>query len=255
MTLAPSLAAALLIWALYTLVTVAVQMNSGIAYAQWFATAGNAWRTGVLSLAAGVVLLIGWWLVTRWSHVWRDPVRLPTSRLMRAALVLWWLIILVRMAGIRWSEVPLDLLLAIVASGVLVGFAEETLFRGYFLRCMREGGRSEFQAALWTALAFGAFHLPNVFMGTGAVGLFQVILAALSGIVLYGFRRHFGLIWPAMVAHGAWDISTFLSGSYASEWLGIFNLVMMGVNAIIGLALMIGLRHDRSRVALPSRQT
>ncbi|HEX3224001.1 MAG TPA: CPBP family intramembrane glutamic endopeptidase [Nocardioides sp.] len=61
--------------------------------------------------------------------------------------------------------------LAIVAAGVLVGFAEEMVFRGIFLRAMRAGARPEGQAALWTAVAFGLFHLPNVFLGTGLLGL------------------------------------------------------------------------------------
>jgi uncharacterized protein len=54
-----------------------------------------------------------------------------------------------------------------------------------------------------------------------------------------------------MVAHGAWDISTFLASGYAQPWLQVANLVSMGVNILLGLALLIGLRHDRALVALP----
>ncbi len=116
----------------------------------------------------------------------------------------------VRLVGIEWALVPGRLLLAIVAAGVLVGFAEEMMFRGIFLRGMRTGGRSESRAMLWTTLAFGALHLPNVFLGTGVAGLAQVPLAALTGVTLYLFRRGFAAIVPAMVAHGLWDISAFL---------------------------------------------
>ena len=94
--------------------------------------------------------------------------------------------------NLKGKRRTLFLLLAVVVSGVLVGFAEETLFRGFVLRALREGGRAESSAALWTAVCFGLFHLPNVLMGTGAVGVIQVFIAALSDSVLYVFRRHTG---------------------------------------------------------------
>jgi len=247
--LAPSVAAGVAIWLAYTVVTVAVQLSAGVPYTEWFSTAANAWRVGVLSLVAGTLLLLGCLAAARWNHLWRDPLRLPTTRLMKTAMALWWLLILVRLAGVRWGDVPPALLAAIVASGVLVGFAEETLFRGFFLRALRAGGRTEGRAALWVAVCFGLFHLPNVFMGTGVVGLLQVVLAATSGAVLYVFRRHFGLLWPAMVAHGAWDISTFLAINYAQPWLPMVSLGLQPLVALLGIAILAGLvRHDEARV-------
>jgi len=249
----PTLAVGLVVWVLYTALTVLIQSSSGIPYAEWFSTAAGAWRTGVLSLLAGSVLLLVFVGFTRWDHVWRDPFRLETTRVMKVAMVFWWLAIFIRLLGIRWTAVPLDLLLPIVISGILVGFAEETLFRGIFLRCLRQGGRPESTAAIWTAICFGLFHLPNVFMGMGAIGLFQVVIAALSGVVLYLFRRQGGLIWPAMVAHGAWDISTFLSGGYAMAWLQATNLAMLAVSIGLGAAVLVSIyRHDRRTVALPA---
>lgn len=249
---APSIAIGVLIWLLYTAVTVSIQLSAGIPYADWFKTAAAAWRTGVLSLAAGTALLVLLLLVLRWDHLWRDPVRLPTRPVMKLAMGFWWFAIALRVVGVQWDRVPLDLLLAIAASGVLVGFAEEITFRGFFLRALREGGRSEASAALWTTAAFGLFHLPNVFMGTGAVGLLQLVLAGLSGIVLYGFRRHFGSIVPAMVAHGAWDISTFLAGGYSKPWLEATTLWGLLISQGLAVAVIVSLvRHDRQVVVLP----
>ena len=110
--------------------------------------------------------------------------------------------VVVRLVGLDWADVP----------GVLVGLAEELVFRGIVLRCLRTGNRPESSAALWTALGFGLFHLPNIFMGTGLSGLSQIVLAAISGYALYLFRRWQGALWMAMVAHGTWDISAFLAG-------------------------------------------
>ncbi len=250
--LRPTVAAALLAWLIYTLVVNAIQVSAGIPYADWFKTAANAWRIGVLSLAAGSGVLLVFVAVTRWNHLWRDPLRLPTTRLMRAGMVAFVLGIVLHFAGVDWGAVPGDQLLAIVVAGVLVGFAEETLFRGIFLRAMREGGRAESSAAIWTAVCFGLFHLPNVFMGMGWAGLLQLPLAALTGVMLYVFRRHYGSIWPAMIAHGIWDISTFLAGAFPVRWASVGNLGMQLVLVLIGLAVLIALaRGDRQTIAIP----
>jgi hypothetical protein len=250
--LRPSIGVALGAWLVYTLAVNAVQLSAGVPYPEWFTTAPNAWRVGVLSLMVGSALLMLFVRAAHWPDLWRDPVRLPVTPAMKVAMVAFWVSILVRLAGARWSEVPVDLLLAIVASGVLVGFAEETLFRGIFLRCMREGGRNEAAAATWTAACFGLFHLPNVFMGTGWIGLLQVLLAAVTGLVLYVFRRNAGVLWPAMVAHGAWDISAFLAVGYAQPWLAVPSLAIQLVMLVLGIAVLVSLqRHDRGTIVVP----
>jgi membrane protease YdiL (CAAX protease family) len=197
------------------------------------------------------VLMLAFVVLARWNYVWRDPQKLVASTVMKVAMGMWCVAIAVRLTGIEWSRVPHDLLLAIVLSGLLVGFAEEILFRGIVLRGMREGGRPESLAAIWTAACFGLFHLPNMFMGVGLLGLSQVVLAALSGIILYAFRRHYGMIWPAMVAHGAWDISLFLAGRYGAPWLAVPASIMQLVIVVLGIAVLVSIyQNDRRLVAI-----
>lgn len=248
----PSVAVGIGAWVAYWIVVYGLQASTGIAYGDWFASANNAVRTAVIPLAVGCILLavLAHWL--RWSHLWSDPVRLPTTGVMKVAMACFAIAVALRLAGTQWGRVPMDLFAAIVATGVLVGFAEETLFRVIFLRGMRAGGRSEASAALWTAACFGLFHLPNVFMGTGAIGLLQIVLAALTGSLLYVFRRHFGVIWPAMVAHGMWDISTFL-GRYAAPWLEALVLPSLLLFAALGAAVLVSVwRRDRATVLFPN---
>ena len=147
---------------------------------------------------------------------------------------------------------PGDLLLAILATGVLVGLAEELVFRGIVLRCLRTGDRPESSAALWTALGFGLFHLPNIFMGTGLSGLSQIVLAAITGYALYLFRRWHGLLWVAMVAHGTWDISAFLVGDYGKDVAAGAALALNLVLAVACVvALIRSLRRDRDFAVRP----
>ena len=248
----PSVTVAFVAVLAYTLVFITLAATSGIPYTEWFDTADNAVRTAVIPLAVGNVMLLAFVVWARWDMLWRDPERLPGSRLGAVILGLFVLVIVLRLVTLRWTDVPVDLLLAILLTGVLVGLAEELLFRGIVLRCLRTGGRPESSAALWTAIGFGLFHLPNIFLGTGVRGLVQIVLAALTGYALYLFRRWSGVIVVAMVAHGTWDISTFLAGDYSTDLGDGLNLSVSAIVAILCLvALVRSRRTDRHFTVTP----
>ncbi|MEV0804682.1 CPBP family intramembrane glutamic endopeptidase [Kribbella sp. NPDC050281] len=205
---------------IYAIVLAVIQQTSGVEYDEFVDSAENAWKAPVLSLGVGAVLLLAFMAWARWDMIWRDPERLPMPRMAWVLLGAFVATMVVRLVGIRYGDIDRELLLAVLCLGVLVGLTEELLFRGFFLRCMRGAGLSEGMAAVWTALAFGLFHLPNVFLGTGVSGLGQVVLAGLSGAALYFFRRAFGLIVVAMVVHGLFDVGTFLEPDYAPDSIG-----------------------------------
>ena len=214
----PTVPVGITVAVVYTIILTSIQQQSGIKYTEFFDSAYNAWRGPVLSLAIGSVLLVAFIAWARWDMLWRDPQRLPMTRLAWILLGTFIVAIVVRGVGIAYADVDTSLLMAILSLGVLVGFSEEMLFRGIFLRCMRNGQMSEGAAALWTTAAFGLFHLPNVFLGTGLSGLSQVVVAGLSGVALYYFRVASGALVVAMVMHGLFDITTFLSPDYGAAW-------------------------------------
>ncbi|NTU71190.1 MAG: CPBP family intramembrane metalloprotease [Coriobacteriia bacterium] len=251
--LRPSVLAALVAWAIYEVAFYGMAALPGIPYTQWFASASNGVRTALIPLAVGSVFMLAFALLSRWDYLWRDPIRLSTTITMKIALVAFVVLTAIRFVSTKWSEIPLALLATILAAGVLVGFAEELTFRGIFLRGMRAGGRSEIAAAIWTAAAFGIFHLPNLFLGTGAAGALQLVLAAFSGLLLYVWRRQWGAIWPAMVAHGVWDISTFTSGQASYQWAQLWALPSAGITLLLGIAVLVSIvRNDRGIVAIPA---
>lgn len=228
----PTIRLGIALWLAYSALAGVLQFRTGIPYTDWFKTAGNAFATAVVPLSLGGLALLAFSRWCRWDHVWRDPVRLRCTGLMKLSMLAWMAMIAFRLVGIQWDAVPPDLLLAILAAGVGVGFAEELLFRGLFLRCLRQGGRSEASAAIWTGVCFGLFHLPNMLMGMGWIGAIQ---------------------WPAMVAHGLWDISTFLAGGYAYPWLSMASVVAQVEFVVLGLLVYVGLyRSDRGTVVIPA---
>jgi hypothetical protein len=245
----PSVAIGTLCLIAYIAVFYGIAQASGIDYGEWFANANNAIHSALIPLVAGSLLLIAFLLLSRWNAVWRDPVRLPTNRLHATLIYLFVGTIVLRLVFIKWGEVPTELLLVVIAVGIGVGFAEEMALRGVFLRGMRTNSRSEGRAVLWTTIAFGLLHIPNIFLGTGLFGIVQLLLAGLTGFVLYLFRRRFAWIVPAMIAHGIWDISVFLSKDYLSQTMNTITLALTAVIQLLAIiALVRFVRSEREAV-------
>jgi membrane protease YdiL (CAAX protease family) len=186
--------------------------------------------------------------------VWRDPERLPMTRAMNVAVWFFVIAIVARFALTDWSAVDLPLLLVVIGAGVLVGFAEEALFRGIVLRSLRSGGRDEARAALWTAVGFGVFHLPNLLVSGGEpIQAAQVVVAGITGVALYLFRRRWGFILPAMIAHGIWDMSTFLALTNDAAWASGISFVLMVISLVVGIVALVSIwRRDQGVVVTPT---
>ena len=82
---------------------------------------------------------------------------------------------------------------------LVVGFAEEFLFRGYALATLSDG-IGFWPAAIVLSVLFGAVHLSN--FGESPIG---ALSAGLVGLLLcFSFRRT-GSLWFAIGLHAAWD--------------------------------------------------
>jgi membrane protease YdiL (CAAX protease family) len=252
--IAPSVPVALALIVAYAVVFTAVAASSGIPYAEWFATGASAFRTAVLPLLCGAVLIVVFLLWARWDFVFRDPERRPMRPVYWVAVAVFVLGIVLHLVFVSWSRLTPGLVLAILAAGVLVGFCEETLFRGVLLRALRNGTRSEALCVLVSSLAFGLFHLTNVINGSAlSAALTQVGLAATTGVILYLFRRTRGLLLAGMVAHGAWDISLFLpggAGGVPGAFVSLALLVIVPALAVV--ALIVSLLRDRRLIVTPT---
>jgi membrane protease YdiL (CAAX protease family) len=170
-------------------------------------TLAELFRTLAFELLAATVFLVGFVQWLDWDAVWRDPRKLGMTKLY------WWVAALIavaalfRLDGAFGSNFNSSELWWIAAFAALVGFNEELLFRGIWLRSMRVGCRCEGRAAIYTALAFGLFHVANIFIRVPGSGFGQVFYATVIGLGLYLWRRGTGSIFPAMFVHGLWDFA------------------------------------------------
>lgn len=238
----PSTGPALLVVVAYAAVFAITAATSGIPYTEWFDSAANIWRTAVLPLAAGTLVLVAfvWW--SRWDHLFRDRQRLRVPVVLRIAAGAFVGGIVLHLVFVDWSGLSIGLVIPILVAGILVGFAEETLFRGILLRGLRADGRTEAMVAVGTSVVFGLFHLTNLANGSPtAAALNQVLLAMLTGAILYAFRRISGLLLPAMIAHALWDISLFLPATGPTAASSVIGLALLVVIPVLGLLSLITL--------------
>jgi hypothetical protein len=83
-------------------------------------------------------------------------------------------------------------------------------------------------------------HLFNIVGGAPVIGtLGQVALAAISGFVFYLIRRGTGLIIYAMIGHGLWDMSTFLTINHSKDAGQLLATLFLAINIFLILAAII----------------
>ena len=117
---------------------------------------------------------------------------------------------------------PLWRILSFFANMMLVGVAEEFLFRGVVAETLLEHfGTSRggiWKACLLSGVLFGCAHLTNLFNSAPLGVLMQCVFATSLG-VLYGaiyFRT--GNLWVTVFLHGGMDIlSMLMGGLYGTE--------------------------------------
>lgn len=240
---------ALMVVVAYSIVFVGGAAASGYTYDELFSSTRSTLLAGVLPLTAGALLLIGFVRWSRWDQIFSDQPRLSRRRAWWFLPALMVVVIVASLLGTEWSAFTSAHVLAMLLAAALVGFAEETLFRGILLRSLREGERSEASAMGWTTVAFGLFHLTNLALAEWGAPL-QVVFAALAGVGLYLARRQTGVLVAAMALHATWDFATFVHGPEPADNVadsvanGFLPIVYLAA-AVTFLAILARERHHR----------
>jgi hypothetical protein len=73
--------------------------------------------------------------------------------------------IVLRLLGIEWGKNALPVVILVMATGLLIGFVEELLYRGIAVKMLRDGGHGEFVVAALTSLFFAISHSVNLLSG------------------------------------------------------------------------------------------
>jgi len=166
----------------------------------------------------------------------------------------WWMWILpivvlafnvLRFAGTDYSKYDVSVVVSILALGLLIGFSEEIVTRGFAVNLLRRAGYKEFAVATLSSLVFASMHLANAFSMEFAAVALTVVYTFFFGIAMYfTLRVTRNLIWP-MLLHATTDPSLMLlSGgidktSDAGTATGIAAIAGLANFAVVGLALVL----------------
>ena len=117
---------------------------------------------------------------------------------------------------------PLWRILSFLANMILVGIAEEFLFRGVIAETLLEHfGTSRggiWKACLLSGLLFGCAHLTNLLSSAPLGVLMQCIFAASLGVLYAAIYFRTGNLWVTVFLHGGMDIiSMLVGGLYGTE--------------------------------------
>jgi membrane protease YdiL (CAAX protease family) len=217
------------------IVTIVVYLLVGtVAY---FTHLSNDWLYGsaslLLSVIAAVLLTrIGWWKVVGF----RSPNQ-PSDLWYFALPLLPAIINLI--IGVEVSS--LLLLARFLAITLLIGFAEEAIFRGLMLNALKAHGF--WQAAIITALLFGLSHALNGLAGKSmAETAAQIFYAVAFGFTFAALVLKKGILWPLVIVHFLIDFASFLQRPdfiISSDWNVLLVVGIALIFTVYGLFVML----------------
>lgn len=172
----------------------------------------------VLTIIAVILLsVMGWW-----SIVGFRPPDQPADLLYFVVPFLPAVVSL--LAGVELKNVLVVTQLLIIT--LMVGFAEEAIFRGLMLNALKPQGT--WTAVIVTSLLFGLSHSLNVLSGKNLADVAVQILYALSiGFAFAALVLKKGIIWPLVLAHFLIDFTAMIGRTDFSPVL----------NSILGVAI------------------
>ena len=130
-------------------------------------------------------------------------------------------------AGLRYDGITTVMA---VLSFLLVGVAEEIVFRGFLFNGMKKTG-SLTVAIVVSAITFGMGHIVNLLTGHAtAETLVQMIFAVAWGFLFTFAYLKGGSLLPCIVIHGLIDVfSVFARDNEAAHWAYIIATVAVAV--------------------------
>jgi hypothetical protein len=160
-----------------------------------------ALANGTLALLVALLLTaLGWWRQVGY----RAPRRLGDLGYFLVPFLPVFVNLVPGLAAPGWWP-----LLAVAAVTLMVGFVEESIFRGLMLAALKPRGL--WRAALVTAVLFGLTHALNVLSGKSLTDdLAQMAYAVAIGFAYAALVLRKGLLWPLVLAHAVIDLTNLL---------------------------------------------
>lgn len=141
------------------------------------------------------------------------------------------LVILIVLCLQGFSSQPLKTIIFYVGFAILVGFVEESIYRGIMIKILLPLGI--LPAILTSSTLFSVTHMLNLLSGQsmGQTGL-QLVYSLLIGIVLAQLFIRTGNIYPLILFHSLHNLIQFLGSGGSSAILDTTVIIILVVTAI-----------------------
>jgi uncharacterized protein len=186
---------------------------------------------GLTIIVAALLTVMAWWKATGF----RSPQRRGD---LLYFLVPFLPMIINFVPGVQVAS--LRQLAEILAISLMVGFAEEAIFRGLMLNTLKAHGL--WKAAVITALLFGLTHAMNLLAGKSILeDAAQIFYAVAMGFAFAALVLLTGLLWPLVLAHFLIDFVNFIQRpgfTYSPFWEVLVTVSIAVVFTAYGVFLM-----------------
>lgn len=173
-----------------------------------------------------------------------------------ARSMLYYLPVLVMLTANLWYGVTMNYGLAetlfYILSMFCVGFLEEVIFRGLLFNAMREDSYKV--AVIVSSLTFGIGHIINLFNGSGAElipNLLQVVYATAAGFMFVMIYCKTESLIGCIIVHGLFNALSVFSNEFAAttETRIIFCILLTAINGAyaVYLALTMKVKTNEDR--------
>ena len=150
-----------------------------------------------------------------------------------AAKMLFYIPVLVMLTANLWHGVGIYVspseAVCYVLTMLCVGFLEEVIFRGLLFNAMRKDGVKS--AIIVSSLTFGIGHIVNLFNGSGAEllpNLLQVVYATAAGFMFVMIYYRTESLIVCIVAHGVFNaLSVFVNEAEVTDMMRILSCVFL----------------------------
>ena len=220
---------------LSSVTTVFVQLTLGLIVGAAILIATITYMGWTKELFARQPIYRSWWM-------WLGPAIVATP-------------IVLRLLGIDWGFNALPVVVLVMATGLLIGFVEELMYRGIGVKMLRDGGHGEFAVAGLTSLLFALSHSVNLLSGQSIKSVGPTVIYTISfGVLMYLTLRSVGFLVAAMILHGLTDPTTILATGGIDEITaaGSDNILLTaagGFTLVLTLSGFVLLAFVRGRVS------
>lgn len=154
--------------------------------------------------------------------------------------------------SIDYDKAGFEVVFTWLLAGLVIGFAEEVLTRGYVVNLMRRAGHPEIAVVFASAGLFALLHLGNLFTSSQGLlaTLIQFFYTFFFGVCMYLALRVTGNLIVPILLHASTDPTIFLSGLYPVAGpaatignLGNFAVILVGLVLVIFVRGRVGREH------------